>query len=127
MRRGLSMLLLLAACGGTEAPPPTPGELALQLAGPNGTTAGALVLTVSGGTVATVVAGGGLEQAVTRDASGTHLLLLGAAASGEIAVLRIPDRALASRYVVRVDQVADGATFALLDAAQWGATLVTRP
>lgn len=127
MRRTLMALLLVAGCGGTDAVPPTPGELAVQLTTPGGAAAGAIVLTVSGGLVTSVVPGGGLEEAMTSDGSGTHLLLLGPAGAGEVAVLRIPDRALASRYVVRVDQVADGATFALLDATQWGATLVTRP
>jgi hypothetical protein len=127
MRRLLAMTLLLAGCGGTDVPPPTPGELAIQLTTPAGAAAGAIVLTISGGVVGSVVPAAGLEDAVTLDASGAHLLLLGAANTGEIAVVRIPDRSLASRYVVRVDQVADGTTFALLDAAQWGATLVTRP
>jgi|CXWL01.1.fsa_nt_gi hypothetical protein len=127
MRRALLAMVLLAGCGGTDVPPPTPGELAVQLTPPGGAAAGAVVLTVSGGLVTSVVPGGGLEQAMTSDGSGTHLLLLGPASAGEVAVLRIPDRSLASRYVVRVDQVADGATFALLDATQWGATLVTRP
>ena len=127
MRRFLVVTVLLASCGGTDVPPPPPGELAIHLTTPAGAAAGAIVLTVSGGVVGSVVPAGGLEDAMTIDASGTHLLLLGAANTGEIAVLRIPDRALASRYVVRVEQVADGSTFALLDAAQWGATLVTRP
>jgi len=54
-------------------------------------------------------------------------VLVGALNGGEIAALQIPDRSLGTRYVVRIDQVADAATFALLDPAQWSATLVTRP
>jgi hypothetical protein len=55
------------------------------------------------------------------------VLLVGSLDGGVVAVLQIPDVALATRYVIRIDQVADGTTFALLDPAQWSASLVIRP
>lgn len=124
-RLTLFALLALAGCGGTDPIPVTPGELAVQLTAP-GTPPGAMVLTVSGGPVSGITPTNGIEGALSTDADGTHLLLVGSLNGGVVAVLQIPDVALAARYVVRIDQVADGTTFALLDPAQWGASLVTR-
>lgn len=125
-RISLLALLALVGCGGTNPVPVTPGELAVQLTAP-GTPPGAMVLTVSGGPISGVTPATGIEAALSTDADGTHLLLVGSLGGGVVAVLQIPDNALATRYVVRIDQVADGTTFALLDPAQWAATLVTRP
>ena len=125
-RLGLLCVLALAGCGGTDPVPVTPGELAIQLTAPN-TPPGAMVLTVSGGPISGLTPANGIEGALSTDADGTHLLLVGSLDGGVVAVLQIPDVALAPRYVIRIDQVADGTTFALLDAAQWRASLVTRP
>ncbi|MDX2260413.1 MAG: hypothetical protein SFU84_01770 [Gemmatimonadales bacterium] len=125
-RLGLLCLLALVGCGGTDPVPVTPGELAIQLTAPN-TPPGAMVLTVSGGPISGLTPANGIEGALSTDADGTHLLLVGSLDGGVVAVLQIPDVALATRYVIRIDQVADATTFALLDAAQWRASLVTRP
>jgi hypothetical protein len=121
-----ALALALLGCGGTEPVPVTPGELAIQLTAP-GTPPGAMVLTVSGGPIAGFTPANGIESALSTDAEGTHLLLVGTLDGGVVGRLQIPDVALATRYVVRIDQVADGTTFALLDPAQWRASFVTRP
>lgn len=118
--------LLLAGCGTTDSVPVTPGELAVQLSAP-GTPPGAMLLTVSGGPVTGVTVAPGLEGALSTNASGTHILLVGTINGGEVGVLQIPDRTLVTRYVVSIDQVADATTFALLDRVQWTATLVLKP
>lgn len=125
-RRSLLALMALVGCGGTDPVPVTPGELAVQLTAP-GSAPGAMVLTVTGGPISGVMPASGVQGALSTDAVGTHLLLVGSLDGGVVAVLQIPDAALATRYVVRIDQVADGTTFALLDPAQWNASLVTRP
>jgi hypothetical protein len=124
--RGFLAVVLLVGCGGTDAPPITPGEVGVELNAP-GTPPGAMVLTVSGGPVASIRPISGVESAISTDAGQTRILLVGALDGGEVAVLTIPDRSQAARYVVHVDQVADAATFALLDPAAWSARLVTRP
>jgi len=86
-----------------------------------------MILSVSGGPISGIRPVSGVESVLATDATGTRILLVGALNGGEIAALQIPDRSLGTRYVVRIDQVADAATFALLDPAQWSATLVTRP
>lgn len=123
---GLLCALALFGCGGADPVPVTPGELAIQLTAPT-TPPGAMVLTVSGGPIAGITPTNGIEGALSTDADGTHVLLVGSLDGGVVAVLKIPDAALARRYVIRIDQVADGTTFALLDPAQWAASLVIRP
>lgn len=119
-------ILMLAGCGTTDSVPVTPGELAVQV-GATGTPPGAMLLTVSGGPITGVTVAPGLEGALSTNASGTHILLVGAINGGELGILHIPDRTLVTRYVVSIDQVADATTFALLDRVQWTATLVLKP
>lgn len=125
-RWGWLGLLLLAGCGTTESVPVAPGELAVQLSA-TGTPPGAMLLTVSGGPITGITVASGLEGALSTNASGSHLLLVGSIGGGEVALLHIPDRSLVTRYVVSIDQVADGTTFALLDRVQWTASLVLKP
>lgn len=129
MSRVLSAMIaavFLIACGGTESTPPVPGELVVRVTG-QGVSPGAMVLAIGGGPITKVTPIGSVEGALSTDASGSHLLLVGTLTSGDLAVLTIPDKSLAARYVVAITQIADAATYALLDPAQRSASLVARP
>ncbi len=79
------------------------------------TTAGAMVLTISGGPVSGIAAPGGELTHIT-DARGTHVLIAGPLVEGELLSFDIPDASAARAYIATVDQVADSRTYALLDA-----------
>lgn len=122
----LLMTLMLAACGGTESAPLVPGELVVRVVG-QGTSPGAMVLTISGGPITKATPIAGVQGALSSDAAGSHLLLVGSLVSGDLAVVTIPDKSLAARYLVTVSQIADGTTFSLIDVAGRNASLVARP
>jgi hypothetical protein len=120
------LLLALVAAGCSEAAVPVPGTLTLQLAGTRGGE-GAVVVTVSGAPLGAVHASGDYQVVAHQDGGGTHVLVVGALTRGGIATIDIPDTALSGRYVVTVDQVANGGTFALLDASPYRVTLAVTP
>lgn len=103
--------LLAGACAGD-----TDGPTRLHVILDNGpATAGAMVVTISGGPVSGLSSPGG-ELTQFTDARGTHVLLAGPLTEGELLSFDIPDASTARAYVATVDQVADGGTYALLDA-----------
>ena len=119
MRRLLvAFALSLAACSDDVAPAPVGGLLPLMLDAP-GDTDGAIIITVSGGPIDSVTAAPGYDITSYTDASGTHILVIGAMASGTLAQIHVPDVSRASQHVANVEQVADGTTFALLDHAPY--------
>jgi hypothetical protein len=69
--------------------------------------------------VQNVTAAGGQQVAFASPfANTTRVIVTGNLVPGNLLRLRVPDVALAGSYVVRVDQVADKLTFALIDPAQ---------
>lgn len=112
----LAFAVTVAGCADDAAPAPAGGTLPLVLDGKEGAD-GAIVVTVSGGPVDSITASPGHAVVANTDASGTHVLVVGSMASGTLAQLHVPDVSHTDRYVVSVEQVADGATFALLDPA----------
>jgi hypothetical protein len=100
----------LFACG---APDDGPGTLDVVLeASP--ADSGAMVVTVSGGPVDQVVGAHG-ELTHFSDDAGTHVLVTGDLVPGPMFSVHIPEVTNARAYVVTIDQLADGATFALID------------
>lgn len=111
------LLALAVACGTNPGSAPQPGALTLGLVS-GGTTDGAIVVLVSGGPVLSVDGAAGYQVASNTDARGTHVMIVGNLTVGTLATLHVADIARASAYVVTVEQVADRATFALLDPAR---------
>ncbi|MEO5825868.1 MAG: hypothetical protein ABIR59_08275 [Gemmatimonadales bacterium] len=109
------LLLGMVACAEVPATPPQPGMLAVEVVS-TGVSDGGLVFTISGGPVDAVTA---LSATVTSrtDETGTHVLVSGTLAPGAIVRVAVPDVASAPAYVVTLEQVADGRTFALVDPA----------
>lgn len=111
------MLLLALACGG-EPQGPQAGDLLITYH-PGNTDAGAMVLTISGGAVESVSALGGQQVSFASPfATTTRVVVIGDFSAGEMLRIRVPDVSLVTSYVVRVEQVADKTTFALISASQ---------
>jgi len=114
----LALVALLAACGGNQGPPPSQaGDLIVSYF-QGGPTAGALLLTISGGPVQSVTARSGqsLQVSFASPAAGTtRVIVTGALSTGDILNVRVPDVSLSSDYTIHVDQVADNLTFSLID------------
>jgi len=109
---------LLAACG-KGAEPSRAGELTVGLF-EAGNDAGALLLTISGGTVESVRAAGGQQVSYSTPAVGTtRVVILGTLQTGELLKIQVPDTSRVADYAARIDQVADKVTFALLDPSAY--------
>jgi hypothetical protein len=118
----LALVALAAACSSDAGTVARPGTLTIRLtaAGP---TDGAVVIVVSGGPVTSVDAPSQYQVASNADGSGTHLMVVGDIAVGALATITIPDLSRASSYVAVISQVADRASFGLLDPARDQATI----
>ncbi len=108
-----AVMLLSTGCRETPAAVAEPGMLAVEVVS-TAVADGALLFTISGGPVDGVTADG-VAVTTRTDETGTHLLVTGPIATGVIIRVAVPDVAAAATYVVRLEQVADGQTFALLD------------
>ena len=125
-RCAIAMALLLAACSSSDSTAARPGRLSLLLSG-GATEPGAIVLVLSGAPVDGVEPAAGNDLATNVDGSGTHIMMTGAIHGGVIASFSVPDVGRASAYVVTVEQVADGESFALLDPASYHVTVGAAP
>ena len=124
VRRGLAWLSLfaLAACGdnGTK---PVAGDLLVSYY-QGGSEPGAMLLTITGGPVENVTAIAGQQVSFAAPYVGTtKVVLAGTFSTGDLLRLRVPDVTRFADYVVRVEQVADKTTFALIDPAQYTFTV----
>jgi hypothetical protein len=117
MKRLLTGLALAAlACGDSGQQPSGAGDLVVSYSG-NGQ-AGAMVLTITGGPVETVTAiGSQIVSSTSPYSTQTRVVIIGAAGNGDLLRIRVPDVSQVASYAVRPDQVADQATFALVDPA----------
>lgn len=118
------VLLLLAACGGSE-PTSVAGNLTAAFFQGN-SNAGAVLITISGGPVESVTGLGGSGQQVSFASAGsgtTRVVVLGGVQNGDLFRFRVPDVGQATSYTARIDQVADQATFSLLDPAAYTLTI----
>lgn len=118
MKRLLALMVLAAACGDSGQNPSGAGDLLVSYYA--GTAdAGAMVLVITGGPVENVSAVG--NQAVSFASpypTTTRVVVIGEATTGDLLRIRVPDVGQAASYTVRVEQVADKTTFALLDPSR---------
>ena len=115
--------LSLAACGDNGGQPTNRGDLlvAYYQGGPE---PGALLVTITGGAVENVTAVGGQVVSFASPASGTtRVVVMGSFTTGDLLRLRVPDIALSTNYAVRVEQVADKVTYALIDPTKYTFTV----
>ncbi len=123
MKRALLLGLLLAACSGNEAPPgPSAGLLDLRLTGPAG--AGSAVLIVEGGAIDSVEATTFFTASAPYSGTAVKVLLAGTNLTGTVARIHVPDQRVA--YTATVMQVAEGATYQLVDPAGFVVNVVKR-
>ena len=101
---------------------PTAGILKANLASPN-TDDGAVLFTVSGGPVDSVVAGGHQVYFALLDATSLRVVVIGEVGSGTLATVYIPDNRLASSYSVTVNQVAARVSYAQRNPASYSLSL----
>lgn len=81
-----------------------------------GPEAGALLFTISGGPVENVTAENDEHVSFVSTTPGTtRVAVIGNLGTGTILKVRVPDLSVARNYTVRVDQVADRVTFALIN------------
>lgn len=109
-----TLVLLAVGCGDSNQNPSGAGDLFVAYTG-NGQ-AGAMLLTISGGPVESVSAIGVQQVSSTSPyANTTKVVLLGEVGNGDVLKIHVPDVSAVTQYNVRVDQVADKDSFALLD------------
>jgi hypothetical protein len=118
----LGLAMLLAACRAGDAGTTGAGTLTVRLTGGTGNE-GAVLVIVSGGSVASVDVPVGSQVATNTDGAGTHIMVMGSLAVGAIATLHVPDLSQASRYVATVVQVADRTSYMLLDPMRYQVTV----
>lgn len=109
--------LLTTACGDGGGPPSGAGDLSVSYY-QGGPSAGALLLTITGGEVENVTAEHGEQVSFSSPSPGmTRVVVMGNLGTGTLLRIRVPDVSLASRYAVITEQVADRVTFSLIDPA----------
>ena len=114
-RAALLLGLALFACGDDPSPPSPAGDLEVSYF-QGGPQAGALLFTISGGVVENITAENGqLVSFVSPTPGMTRVAVIGDLGTGTLLRVRVPDVSLARNYTVRVDQVADRVTFALIN------------
>lgn len=123
-RLGLTVLALaIAGCGGENQNPTPSGDLLVAYF-QSVPQAGALLLTISGGPVENVTALGGQQVSFASPFAGTtKVVVAGTLANGDLLRLRVPDVTRFADYAVRIEQVADKTTFALIDPAGYTFTV----
>ena len=123
MKRPILALALMAllSCSSEDAPPtgPSPGQLEIRLTGPAGV--GAVLLLVDGGEIDSVEAVGYFTASSLYSGLARRVLVAGQDLGGVVARIEVPDRRVAYRATIL--QIADGATYQLLDPAGYTATL----
>ncbi|HEV8455916.1 MAG TPA: hypothetical protein VGQ69_13935 [Gemmatimonadales bacterium] len=119
----LTLGLAIAACGGESQNPTPSGDLLVNYF-QSGPEAGAVLLTITGGPVDNVTALGGQQVSFASPFTGTtKLVVAGTLSNGDILRLRVPDTSKFADYTVRIEQVADKNTFALIDPSSYTFTV----
>lgn len=130
MRRGSIAALLAAAgivggLGSCESGPtePRPGALDLVFA-PPAPGAGALLFVVEGAPIDSVEPAGYGTIAGRLSATAVRVIVTGPLAPGPVARVRVPDVRLSRHYRATLEEVADGASYALRDPAAYRLVVV---
>lgn len=122
----VGLVLVGLSCGGgdsgTGPSSPDPGPVNLVLTTPNSND-GALLLSITGGTV-TSVAQQGYEVLASAPGATTKLLVRGTIAGGPIATITVPDRHKLTSYHVTVLQAAARGTYQQLAVQSYSAALI---
>jgi hypothetical protein len=119
----LAALLAAAACGGDGGPNPVGGDLLVSYY-QGGPEPGAMLLTISGGAVSNVVAVGSQQVSFASPLSATtKVVVIGTFTTGDLLRIHVPDLSLSANYRVRLEQVADQTTFALIDTTPYTFTV----
>lgn len=111
---------LLPACGDEHPTGPSPGVLEIRLAGRSG--AGAALLLIEGGTIDTVEAAGYFTASAPYSGTAKRVLVAGPDLAGTLVRIQVPDRRTA--YRATLIEIADGATYRLLDPVEFAVTVV---
>lgn len=115
--------LSLAACGDNGGQPTNRGDLLVTYY-QGGPEPGAILLTITGGPVENVTAVGGQQVSFASSASGTtRVVVIGSFTTGDLLRLRVPDVSLSTSYAIRVEQVADNLSYALIDTVPYTFTV----
>ena len=115
IRAALALLLVVLGCGDSPSPPSSAGDLSVSYY-QGGPEAGALLFTISGGPVESITAENDEQVSFISTTPGTtRVAVIGTLGTGTILKVRVPDLSQARNYSVRVDQVADRVTFALIN------------
>jgi hypothetical protein len=101
---------------------PTAGTLKANLASPN-TDDGAVLFTVSGGSVDSVAASDHQVYSARLDANTLRVVVIGDVGSGTLATIYLGDIRLASSYSATVNQVAARVSYAQRDPASYSVSL----
>jgi hypothetical protein len=112
-------LLFATACGGDggiEPPPPPagqsgPGSIPFSVTVATGIEHGAILFTVTGGPVDSITARAGYEAFHSVTTGGARGIVFGALVNGPLLQVWVPDRSIADRYAVRVDEGAARGTY----------------
>ncbi|MEO8029430.1 MAG: hypothetical protein ABJC74_17575 [Gemmatimonadota bacterium] len=119
----------LMSCGGgngNNPDVPTPGNLTLAATGTVPAGAGAILLTVSGGStgIDTLVPASGYSDYSKRLTSGSfRTVLVGEVVAGNLATIHVPDTRKVSSYTATVGQAANSTTFAAMTASSFTVTV----
>lgn len=119
----LAALLAAGACGDDKGPNPVAGDLLVSYY-QGGSEPGAMLLTISGGAVSSVVAVGSQQVSFASPLSATtKVVVIGTFTTGDLLRIHVPDLSLSANYRVRLEQVADQITFALIDTTPYTFTV----
>jgi len=105
---GILALVGLSACGGDggNGSNPTPGNLTVALTAQS-SAPGAVMFTVSGGTINSLAVNGGYHlYQTTLNATSRRVLVTGNVTAGALVTIAVPDIKKASQYNATVNQVA---------------------
>jgi len=108
------LVFLALGCGDSGQNPNGTGDLLVSYSGTG--EAGAMLITISGGAVQSVTAiGAQIILSTSPYPTSTRVVILGETSNGDLLRIRVPDVSQVAHYSIHTDQVADKASYALID------------